>query len=171
MGPLLSAGIMLGLKGLDSLFGGKAKEAQYDENRDATIAGLGLKQKMSEDRRRAILALANSLMNRIPETTAGGGVRTNIGLDPAIFEMLNKERSYDFASAVPESKGGVSGFLSGLFGGAAETVPYLNSPLSQPGQPGAVPQPAAGAANIPSGDLTAPNISLDELLYMNGEDD
>lgn len=167
MGPLLSAGIMLGLKGLGSLFGGKSKEAQYDENRDATIAGLGLKQKMSEDRRRAILALANSLMNRIPETTAGGGVRTNIGLDPAIFEMLNKERSYDFASAVPESKGGVSGFLSGLFGGAAETIPYMKSPTAaaSPTTP-STPNPFAD----PNFNLAPPTVTLDDLMNLDDED-
>jgi hypothetical protein len=130
--PIVAAGILLGLKGLSSWFGKKSADKQYGENRDATVAGLNIKQEMSEDKRRAMLALANSLLGGVPGTTGGGNIRTNVALDPALFAQLNEERKYDFGSAVPEKAGGMDGFLSGLFGGAAETVPYMSSAPTTP---------------------------------------
>lgn len=116
----------LGIKGLSSLFGGRSKRKQQAETNRATTAGLNIRQKQSEDSRRARLALAQGLMGRIPATTAGGGVRTNQGpLDPALFDQLNQERTYDFGSAMPKSAGGMDAFLEGLFGGAADVIPRV----------------------------------------------
>src|SRR4051812_25078332 len=117
--------VALAAKAGQSYFGNKAKKKQAESNRNANIAQLTIGQKQREDSRRAHLALADSMLNRIPKTTAGGGVNTNVGLDPELVKQLGVERTYDFASAVPDGAAGSgSAFLSGLFGGVADTVPY-----------------------------------------------
>lgn len=116
----------LGIKGLGSLFGHKAAKKKAANTRAATISGLNIQQKQKEDARRARLQLGSSILGRVPKTTAGGGVNTNVGLDPELVKALGVERTYDFGSAVPdESAGGGSAFLSGLFGGIGDTIPYL----------------------------------------------
>lgn len=132
LGPIAGAGILLGLKGLGSLFKGKAKAKQNTENRTATISGLNLQQKMGEDKRRARLQLAQSILGGVP----------GFGLDPAIVQQLMQERQYDFGPAVPRQVGGISNFLGDVFHGASEVIPYAYSSGQTPMSPG---QPTYGA--------------------------
>jgi len=168
---LAVAGGSLLFKGLSSLFGGKAKKKQYNVQRNAAIAGLNIKQKQGEDARRARLQLANSILSRVPSTTAGGGVNTNVALDPELVKQLGVEHTYDFGSAVPEyAGGGVNGFLEGLFGGAADTLPYLGGGGNADAAAGGPIQgvdisPTAGAASAPS---ASPTVSWDELFRQSG---
>lgn len=116
----------LAAKGIGGLFGNRSKKKKAAESKRATTAGLNIQQKRSEDARRARLQLGASLLGGVPRTTAGGGVNTNVGLDPELVKQLGVERTYDFGSAVPdESAGGGSAFLSGLFGGIGDTIPYM----------------------------------------------
>jgi hypothetical protein len=157
MGPIVAAGIGLGLKGLGKLFGGKAKKKQNDNQRNATIAGLTIQQKQAEDKRRARLALANSLLGSVPGTTAGGGVNTNVALDPEMVKQLSLERTYDFGSAVPDANAGAgSAFLSGLFGGAGD--------LATAAFGGGANGVGAGAAA--AGGPIVDGLSLEDLLKL-----
>lgn len=115
--------IALAAKAGSSALKSRAKSKQAKRDRKAQIAALGIGQKQKEDTRRSRVALGNSLLGGVPATT-GGGVRTNVGLDPALYEQMMKERTYDFGAAVPEQGGAMSEFLAGLFGDIADTVPY-----------------------------------------------
>lgn len=171
--PVTLAAIFAGLKGLGGLFGSRSRNAQYDANRDATIASLTLRQKMSEDQRRARLALAMGLLGGVPETTAGGGVRTNLDLDPALIADLDKERTYDFGAAVPERAGGLDAFLSGLFGTAGDTVGAMKpSPSAAPTVPtGAAASPTgASPFDDPTFNLPNPTVTFDDLDDFDDED-
>jgi len=95
--PLLVAG--LAAKAIGSFLKGrsqkkKAKEqmAASERERKSTVAGLSLQQTMGEDKRRARLALAQSLLGGVAGTTAGGRVNTNVALDPALLAQLGVER-------------------------------------------------------------------------------
>ena len=123
---LAVAGGSLLFKGLSSFFGHKSKTKANKEQRRAQIAALTLQQKQREDARRARVDAASSLLGRVPATTAGGGVNTNVALDPELVKRLSTERTYDFSSAVPdENVGAGSAFLSGLFGGVGDLGAYL----------------------------------------------
>lgn len=150
----------LGVKGLSALFGNRAKGKQEAENRRAATSGLNIGQKQREDARRARLALANGLLGGVPGTTAGGGVNTNVGLDPALFERLNQERTYDFGSTMPQSKGGIDAFLSGLFGGAADVIPRIDGGATSHSGNG-MPTPSQ-----PMPQQGVPAIDLDELRAL-----
>jgi type II secretory pathway pseudopilin PulG len=114
---------MLAAKVGKSYFGNKAKKKQNDEQRKAEVSALTLQQKQREDARRARVAAAGSLLNGVPSTTAGGGVNTGVGLDPALLAQLGLERTYDFGSAVPDrNKGAGSAMLAGLFGDVGDTL-------------------------------------------------
>jgi len=136
MDPLslgLAGGSLL-FKGLGALFGHKSKSKANDEQRRAQIAALTLAQKQREDARRARLELGSSILNRVPATTAGGRVNTNVALDPELVKKLGMERTYDFGSAVPnENAGASSAFLSGLFGGAGDLATSMYQPQGQGG--------------------------------------
>lgn len=129
--PLPIAAIALGslaLKGLGGLFGRRAANKRNANQRSAQIAGLNIGQRQREDTRRGRLSLGNSVLGRVPGSTAGGRVNTGVSLDPEVVANLSRERTYDFASAVPdESAGSGSAFAAGLFNSAADTVPYLSS--------------------------------------------
>lgn len=169
MGPLAVAGLGLGLKAAGSFFGGRSKKKQEKENKKAAVNGANIQQKKSEDTRRGRLAVGQSLLNGVPAQT-GGGVNTNVAMDPALFEGLNRERTYDFGSAVPESVGGTEAFLSGLFGDTADFLPFAAAS-------GALGPGAAGGANglmpgaNPLGGAGAGNgaITLDQLLELLGQ--
>jgi hypothetical protein len=125
--PVAAASLFL--KGLSAFAGGKAKKKQQADQNRARTAGLNIQQKQSEDSRRARLDAANSILGRVPATTAGGGVRTGVALDPALVNRLSQERTYDFGSAMPTPGTGAGWeFLSGLAGGAGDTVAGLNDP-------------------------------------------
>lgn len=162
MEPVTTAALIsLGAKGLSKLFGGRSDKKKQEEQNRSTAAGLTIQQKQREDARRARLAMAQGLLGGVPATTAGGGVNTNVGLDPALVEKLMAERTYDFAGAMPRSTGGVDAFLSGLFGGAADVAPYLipgarDDANDDGGSPfGGSPRPAG-----------VPAIDLDELRAL-----
>lgn len=146
----------LGLKLGSKIFGGRSERKKHEERNRATAAGLTLQQKQREDARRARLALAQGLLGGVPGTT-GGGVRTNVGLDPALVAQLGQERTYDFAGTMPKSVGGTDAFLSGLFGGAADVVPYMFGGNAA----------AAGGTEVPgSGQAGVKAIDLDELRAL-----
>ncbi len=159
--PVLIAGGSLALKGLSKLFGGKSKKKQEKEAKRAATAGANLQQKRGEDQRRGRLQLGNSLLNGVPQTT-GGGVRTNVALDPAVFEGLNAERTYDFGSTIPEGVGGSEAFLSGLFGDAADFLPEAAAAGAFGGTPN--PEANVGSVGEANGALT-----LEQLMDLLGQ--
>src|SRR5687767_5398160 len=119
----VAAAISLGLKGLGGRCGRKGQTAANNDQRQSTINALTLQQKQREDARRRRVNLGASVLGRIPSTTAGGRVNTNVALDPEMVSQLATERTYDFAGAVPNANAGSgSAFLSGLFGGAADVA-------------------------------------------------
>lgn len=121
--PIAAAAAVAFLKGLQAFLGKKSKDKKAKEQNRASTAALTLTQKQREDQRRARLRAANSLLGGVPATTAGGGVNTNVGLDPALVADLDKERTYDFGSALPDSgTGSTYDFLSGLFGELGDTA-------------------------------------------------
>jgi hypothetical protein len=153
----------LGFKGLSSLFGGRSRRKKEDESRRATTAGLTLAQKQREDARRARLALASGLLGGVPATTAGGGVRTNVGLDPALLARLDQERTYDFGSTLPRSVGGIDAFLEGLLGGAADVVPRMIDPEANAAAGG---EGASGSPSAGGGFLPRPTVTIDDLQRL-----
>lgn len=136
----------LGALPASQLYGDKAGQKKGQESRRAAIEQANLRQRMSEDQRRRRLQLGNSLLSGVPAQT-GGGVNTNVGIDPAIFAELNRERTgtapgakevargtYDFGAAMPDPEAGASdAFLSGLFG----TVSDIGLRALAPGAGGA----------------------------------
>lgn len=122
MGFLIPAAI-LAAKGISALEKKKAQSKQNDSQRNATIASLTLRQKQSEDARIARLKLGADMLGRVPKTTAGGGVNTNVGIDPELLKQLEIARTYDFGSTVPDGNAGsTDAFLSGLFGSAGDAL-------------------------------------------------
>jgi hypothetical protein len=112
-----------------------------------------LEQKRREDARRARLAFGQGLMGRVPANVDGSG--GTLAMDPELYARLDEERKYNFAPTAAANAGGGSAFLSGLFGGAADTMPYLLG-----GQSGGAEAPAPG---VPPG---VPAIDLDELRAL-----
>jgi type II secretory pathway pseudopilin PulG len=169
--PLIAGGSLL-LKGLGSIFGTRSKNKQQAEQNRAAAAGLAIQQKRGEDERRARLQLGNSLLGGVPSTTAGGGVNTNVGLDPELVKSLGLERTYDFGSAMPKpGAGGIDAFLAGLFGGAADTLPYTNFSQQQPDSGATFPAGfrwPGGAANNPNSPAAAPTVGMDDLMKLIG---
>lgn len=159
MDPLTAAAIASGVLKLGGkIFGGISAKKKLNEQNRAATASMTLAQKRAEDQRRARLALANGLLSGVPATTAGGGVNTNVGLDPALFAQLDRERTYDFGSTLPKHAGGVYGFLGGLFEGAADIAPYMMS--------GGANAAARGGNAVPGTPSGAPAIDLDELRAL-----
>lgn len=161
--PLAIAGIGLGAKALSSLLGGRSKKKQEKSNKQAATNAANIQQKQREDQRRARLQLGNSLLGGVPQTT-GGGVRTNVALDPAVFADLNRERTYDFGSAIPESAGGVEAFLSGLFGDVADFIPHATAA----GAFGPEAQAAGQQGSFLPGNMQNGAITIEQLLELLG---
>lgn len=131
--PVILAAATLAAKGASSIFGNKAKRKQEQENKRAATEQANTRQKMMEDERRNRVRIAQQLLGGVPQTTAGGGVNTNVGMDPSFWDEQMKERTYDFGKGVPESKGGTQAFLAGLFGGIGETIPAMYNPAGGAG--------------------------------------
>lgn len=120
---VVAAGVTAFLKGLSALMKHKAAQKRAKEMKRANVAALTTAQKRIEDQRRAKVRTGAALLNSVPATTAGGAVKTNVGIDPSIVADLEKERTYDFESGLPDqSKGATYDFLAGLFGDAEETT-------------------------------------------------
>lgn len=163
VGPLLIAGAGLGLKAVSSFFGNKSKKKQEKANKKAAVNAANIQQKRGEDQRRGRLAVGQSLLNGVPQQT-GGGVRTNVAMDPALFANLDRERTYDFGSAIPESTGGVEAFLSGLAGDAADFLPAAYSAGALGGAP--EQQAQMGAMGTAPGAGTSGALTIDDLLRL-----
>ena len=138
MSPLVIPAISLGAKLLGGLFGRRSQNAQTNEGNRAQTAALALRQKQMEDARRARLAYGQGLLGRVTQGVDGSG--GSMALSPELFAQLDKERTYNFAGTATAPKGGASSFLSGLFGGAADVLPYVG----------------AGGGNAHSGDPSDP---------------
>lgn len=151
--PLIAAGASLAFKGLGSIFGGKAKRKQEKANKQAATNAANIRQKQSEDQRRARLQFGASIANSLP-------AHRGAGVDPKLLESLMQERTYDFGSAIPESAGGADAFLSGLFGDAADMVPdaYGAGIFGKVPVPGGI-NPGAGVGGL----------TIEELLEMTGQ--
>lgn len=158
MAPAIAAAAAAAfLKGIGALFGSKGRKKKEQAQRQATVSALTTRQKQQEDRRRSNVRLGSSLLNTVPETTAGGGIRTNVGIDPAVVADLEKERTYDFESMVPQAGAGSTyDFLSGLFGGAGDVaVRAFGGPAAAPAAvSGMIPSGAPSSPMTPPGGLT-----------------
>lgn len=121
--PWIVAGGILAAKAGQAYFSGRSKKKKAEEQKKAATAQLTVGQQQREDVRRGRLELGASMLSRVPKTTAGGGVNTNVALDPDLVAKLGVERKYDFASTVPDqAAGNGSEFVSGLFGGAGDAL-------------------------------------------------
>lgn len=124
--PLAAAAAIAALgKGVGSILKSKGQNKKNQEAYRSTVAAKNLAQKQVEDKRIGNLSLANSLLSRVPKTTAGGAVNTNVALDPALVAQLSKPREYDYASATPKPVGGTYDLLAGLFDTAGDVATYL----------------------------------------------
>lgn len=160
MGAFLPFAIALAAKGTQAYLSSRSKKKQAKEGKRSTTAALQLQHKQREDARRARLQTAASMLNGVPSTTAGGGVNTNVGLDPELLRQLNVERQYDFESAVPdETQGSTDAFLSGLFGGAGDVAGYYGA------QQGGGFGGAAGAMTQGSGQ-GAGGLTFEDLMKL-----
>lgn len=123
MGFVIPAAAFLAAKIGKSYFNSRSKKKANTEQKRADVSALTTQQKQGEDSRRARVQAAGSLLNGVPSTTAGGGVNTNVGLDPALLASLGAERTYDFASGIPDrNKGAGSALIAGLFGDVGDTI-------------------------------------------------
>lgn len=170
--PLLAGGA-LAVKGASKLFGHKSKTKANDEQRRAATAALNTRQKMTEDKRIGRLKLGASMLGSVPKTTAGGGVNTNLDIDPAILAQLGAERTYDFGSTVPNmNEGATWAFLSGLAGDVGDFgVDYAASRLG--GDPESRLNAAAGAQGPLAGGpglAATPTVSWEDLMNASDED-
>lgn len=159
--PLLAiAAGALAAKAGKSYFAGRAKKKQEAESNRANTAALNLQQKQREDQRIASNKLGASLLNGVPKQGALG-INTNVGLDPALMDQLNVERTYDYGSAMPKpGTGAGSAFLSGLFGDIGDTlVTYGTGGLS--------PRPATPAPVTSTADANG-GMSIEDLLKLTG---
>lgn len=162
MGPIMVGGISLGMKLLSSLFGGKARSKQEEAQRQALIQQLILAQKQSERSRLARLGIGQSLLSNLKGNHA-------INLDPELMKRLGTERHDDFSKVVPKSgQGSVYQFLSGLFGGAADTLPYMKSTAPMSAPPGADmvgPVGSMGGKSLSEGGSTGA-LSIEDLMRL-----
>jgi hypothetical protein len=179
--PLLAiAAGALAAKAASKIAKKKAQSNANKEQKRATTAQLTIGQKQREDARRARLDAGSSLLGGVPKTTAGGGVNTNVGLDPELVKRLGVERTYDFGSALPDAnKGATWALLSGLFGdvgdfgadyamggmGGGSTAPWQDVSRSAGSNPW-----AQGTAQLPGWDRGAPNGGSTPLHFMGGDD-
>lgn len=158
---------ILAAKAGKAYFGNKAKHKANDEEKRAATAALNTQQKQREDARRGRLKLGASMLSSVPKTTAGGGVSTNLDIDPAILDALGAERTYDFGATITDrNKGAGSAFLSGLFGDVGDTLTSaythglggddgVTAPWQDVSRTGANPW-ANGTASLPGGLSSAP---------------
>lgn len=179
--PIVTAAVVTALlKGLGHVFGQKGKKKREAEQRRATVATKTTRQKMAEDARRARVRAGASLLGGVPQTTAGGAVNTNVGLDPALVADLEKERTYDWGAGIPdESKGATWEFLGGLFDDAGDvpTYAYGTDPVAAAAAPrGSIPPGSPSSLLTPPGGITRTPwvddaLSIDDLLKLGRTDD
>jgi len=152
---IIAAGISLGTKLLGGLFGKKSRDKKEESQRQAYIEALKLQQAQSERSRLARLGFGQSVLGNLKGNHA-------INLDPELMAKLAVERKDDFSKTVPKAgAGGTYGFLSGLFGGAADTVPYMMAPQGKTTVDREVGTAAPGVSGGGTGAL-----SIEDLLRL-----